>query len=456
MAKDLYSLDDRLKATLESRAQRRMLRTLEPNPAITQADPPLVDFSSNDYLSLGRSQELKQNLVQQLDQLSTSPYGPPSSRLLDGNSRHHLDLETRLATFFRAETGLLFNSGYDANVGAWSCLPSSNDWIVYDSLIHASVHDGMRASRVDKRKRVPFAHNLTTDLQRRLQDILAQDDDVKRGKAAVWIAIETLYSMDGDLAPVKDMLQVVERTLPKGNGHMVVDEAHSTGLYGPQGRGVVCALGLANRITVRVHTFGKAMACSGGIVLASPTLRSYLINYARPLIYSTAMPRMNVIAIRESFKMLESGQADQSAAHVHHLATTLIQRLSAFLSPTSEPISIPANLASEPAVNPSIPSTVTTITSTEPNDVQTTLLPMLATSPIVPLVTSEPHRLSRHLIENGFLVRPIAYPTVPKGQERVRVCLHAANTDQEVERLSECLRKWCVEWRRNVKLESKL
>ncbi|KAK4046603.1 hypothetical protein OIV83_005973 [Microbotryomycetes sp. JL201] len=219
-----YSLEERLRATLESRAQRHMLRTLEPNRAIVDADPPLVDFSSNDYLSLGSSNKLKNNLVKHLEALTTSPYGPPSSRLLDGNSCHHLALESQLASFFRAESGLLFNSGYDANVGTWSCLPAPNDWILYDSLIHASVHDGMRASRVDKRKRLAFAHNSIDELKGRLYDIRKSDQDVRDGRAAVWVAIETLYSMDGDLAPVKEMLQVIEQTLPQGNGHMVVDE----------------------------------------------------------------------------------------------------------------------------------------------------------------------------------------------------------------------------------------
>lgn len=214
------TLDERVTALLKSRKSRQMLRSLEPAPA---PDVPLVDFSSNDYLSFGRSKRLRESYLQALSTLP-SPYGPPSSRLLDGNSHHHLALEAQLATFFRADAGLLFNSGFDANVGLWSSLPDRDDWIVYDELIHASVHDGMRASRVDKARRRPFKHNDCASLEAVLRDIVAQDCRVQNGKQSVWIGVETLYSMDGDLAPLKSFVRASERLLPKGNGHMVVDE----------------------------------------------------------------------------------------------------------------------------------------------------------------------------------------------------------------------------------------
>lgn len=218
----MTSLDTRLSSILSSRAERQILRSLAPS-ADAPPPKPLVDFSSNDYLSLGRSPLLRNNLLTALKALP-SPYGPPSSRLLDGNSAHHLELEEQLARFFCAEQGLLFNSGFDANVGAWTVLPDKDDWIVYDELIHASVHDGMRASRVEKGKRRGFAHNSVADLERVLSDIVAQDKGVKAGERNVWVGVETLYSMDGDLAPLKEIVEVTERLLPKGNGHLVVDE----------------------------------------------------------------------------------------------------------------------------------------------------------------------------------------------------------------------------------------
>lgn len=216
----MSSLDARLTGILTSRAKRQILRSLTPNQATQQ---PLVDFSSNDYLSFARSPALRQKFLATLQTLP-SPYGPPSSRLLDGNSSHHLALEAQLSAFFCAEASLLFNSGFDANVGAWTVLPDKNDWIVYDELIHASVHDGMRAARVEKSKRRSFKHNDVQDLQQVLEQIRQADDGVQKGERNVWVGVETLYSMDGDLSPLKEIVELVEYMLPKGNGHMVVDE----------------------------------------------------------------------------------------------------------------------------------------------------------------------------------------------------------------------------------------
>lgn len=201
----MSALHTRLANSLESRKKRAILRTLTPSlPA-----GPLVDFSSNDYLSLGTSPLLRKKLLASLA-LLLSPYGPPSSRLLDGNSPHHLALESQLATFFRADAALLFNSGFDANVGLWTCLPAPRDFVVYDALIHASTHDGMRASRVPATNRRSFKHNDVADLARVLAGI-KREEGVATGVRSVWVAVETLYSMDGDLSPLKEIVQTVER-----------------------------------------------------------------------------------------------------------------------------------------------------------------------------------------------------------------------------------------------------
>ncbi|GAA6003078.1 aminotransferase class I/II-fold pyridoxal phosphate-dependent enzyme [Rhodotorula paludigena] len=415
----MSALTQRLRATLDSRAARQMLRALDPAPP---ASTTLVDFSSNDYISFGQSPKLRRKLADEVGAPTTPLYGPPSSRLLDGNSPLHASLEHRLAAFFHGPSALLFNSGFDANAGLWACLPGPDDWIVYDELVHASIHDGMRASRVPKERRRAFKHNSLQVLESTLQSIIEQDDGVRVGEKSVWIGVETLYSMDGDLAPLREMVELVERVLLAGNGHLIVDEAHSTGLYGPSGRGLTCALGLASRVTARVHTFGKAMACSGAVVLASPLIRDYLINYARPLIYSTAMTYMSALAIRKSLEMLEEGESEPPAAHVHSLASLLISRLSSILPPSSS-ISLPPHLA-----------------SLARSSSKSTMLPL--TSSILPLLTPSPRPLATFLRERGFLVRPITYPTVPRGEERVRVCLHAGNTEEEVEGLCEGVRAW--------------
>jgi 8-amino-7-oxononanoate synthase len=219
----MSALHTRIKRSLESRAERQILRTL--TPIIDASSPqPLVDFSSNDYLSFAQSPLLRTKLLDALTKLSPSPYGPPSSRLLDGNSDLHLGLEQQLAAFFRADSALLFNSGFDANVGVWSSLPDAQDFIIYDELIHASTHDGMRGSRVPKAHRRSFKHNDVNDLERILSELVEAEEGVRNGVCSVWVTAETLYSMDGDLAPLESIVETVEELLPRGNGLLVVDE----------------------------------------------------------------------------------------------------------------------------------------------------------------------------------------------------------------------------------------
>ena len=176
----------------------------------------------------------------------------------------HAALESRLERFFGAEKALLFNSGFDANVAFFSAIPQPGDVVLYDEHIHASVHDGMTASRVDPSNCIKFTHNSVAALTRSLRKLLHENDDLRDGRAGAFVAVESLYSMDGTFAPLHDIVRCVEEMLPRGNGYIIVDEAHATGIYGPQGRGMVAALGLEGRVLARLHTFGKALAGSGG------------------------------------------------------------------------------------------------------------------------------------------------------------------------------------------------
>lgn len=257
-----------LLARRESRSQLRRLTTVAPG---------MVDFSSNSYLSLASNPAIQKAYLGLIQSLISSPsassplLGSGGSRLLDGNSSFAESLEADIAAFHSAPAGLLFNSGFDANVGLFSCVPQAGDAIVYDELIHASVHDGMRQSRAAKR--LPFRHNAVSQdqlgsdgLDAVLEGLTAGDDgrDFSAGKKNVFVAVEGVYSMDGDVAPLGEIVDCVKRRLPKGNGYIIVDEAHSTAIFGRQGRGLVCELGLEADIFARVHTFGKAMSCSGG------------------------------------------------------------------------------------------------------------------------------------------------------------------------------------------------
>lgn len=249
-------LDRAMSSLLSKRKSRSALR------ALSTAPPSSIDFSSNDFLSLATSPTLKEAYLQEL---STSPnfrLGSGGSRLLDGNSPYVEQLEKEIAAFHGAPNGLFFNSGFDANSGFFSCVPQPGDLILYDQFIHASVHEGMRLSRAGAC--ASFAHNSVSDLKVKLQDFAKQDHLIKSGDRNVFVAIESLYSMDGDLAPIAEIVELVESLLPAGNGHIVVDEAHSNGIYGARGRGIVSHLGLENRIFARLHTFGKGLACNGG------------------------------------------------------------------------------------------------------------------------------------------------------------------------------------------------
>ena len=250
------ALKDKLHAALASR-EKRVIRRRLPDPT---ADDHLVDFFTNDYLSLSLSSDLRARFLSKLDQ-APQILGSGGSRLLV-NGHAHASLEARLAGFFRAPAALLFNSGFDANVGFFSSVPQTGDVIVYDEHIHASVHDGMRASRVEAR--VSFSHNSVDALRRTLLGLFSSHPGLETGETSIFVAVEALYSMDGTIAPLVQIVETIEELFPLGNAYLTVDEAHSTGVYGPQGRGLVAACGLEDRVFARLHTFGKALAATGG------------------------------------------------------------------------------------------------------------------------------------------------------------------------------------------------
>lgn len=238
----------------EAKSARRRLTVLPQDTA---------DFSSNDFLSLGTSSAYRRRFMTHLNNAPESfPFASGGSRLLDGNSAYAEELEQFVAEFHQAPTALLFNSGFDANVGVLSSIPQPGDVFLYDELIHASAHEGMRLSRAGKR--VMFAHSSAAGLRDALRTLVRDDSCVQAGTKNVFIVIESIYSMDGDVAPIKDFIQVVDEVLPRQNGYFIVDEAHSTGVFGPRGAGVVQDLGVQDRMFIRVHTFGKALASHGG------------------------------------------------------------------------------------------------------------------------------------------------------------------------------------------------
>lgn len=221
-----------------------------------------VDFCSNDILSLGSSGQLRDEMLSELSKYPTFSPGSGGSRVLDGNFSYLEDTEKEIAIFHGAQTGLILNSGFDANVAIWTAIPRLGDVIVYDALVHASTHEGMNQSLAIARKE--FDHNDVASFRSTLLSLADSQPLIKQGKRCVIVAVESVYSMDGDICPLQELVDASKEMFPEGNVQFVVDEAHSTGIIGHQGRGLVSELGLENEIAVRLHTFGKAMSAGGG------------------------------------------------------------------------------------------------------------------------------------------------------------------------------------------------
>ncbi|PFH51077.1 hypothetical protein AMATHDRAFT_75164 [Amanita thiersii Skay4041] len=432
------SLGSKLQAALASRDTRQIRRRLPdpipPPPPSTQKHshsqpPPLVDFNSNDYLSLASNPRLRTLYLQKLTH-APQILGSGGSRLLV-NGTAHAALESRLRTFFDSEEALLFNSGFDANVAFFECVPQAGDVVVYDEYVHASVHDGMRRSRAG---RVAFEHNDVMSLRTVLQEVKGK---LREGEGSVFVAVESLYSMDGTFAPLGEVCEVVEGVFGRGGcGYLVVDEAHATGVYGENGRGRVAMMGLEKRVLVRLCTFGKALGASGAVLLTNRLIRDYMLNYARPLIYTTSLSFASVIAVDCSFDLLQDGTTEKLATKLLTLAAYFLSLLRPQLkSIPSDILSLPAHLI-HPSHSINSNKTKTTYTADE----------LSSFSPIIPLHTQFPRPLSATLHKHGMNARPITWPTVPRGKDRVRVCLHAGNTRGEVERLVRV----SVEWARGI------
>ncbi|CAN5784473.1 pyridoxal phosphate-dependent aminotransferase family protein [soil metagenome] len=361
-----------LRQKLDERERKGNLRHLRPHR------PDLVDFYSNDYLGLARSPLLRERVQQVLLLHPEEGLGATGSRLLSGTSPLALALERRLAAYHRSEAALLFPSGYAANTGFFSAVPQRGDTVFYDEAIHASIKDGIRLSLA---KAYSFRHNSPDDLRRKF----------RLASGSAYVVVEGLYSMDGDLAPLPELSALC---LEMG-AYLVVDEAHSNGLYGPGGAGLVVEMGLEEEVFARIVTFGKALGSHGAAVLGEQVLVDFLVNFSRPFIYTTALPLPSLLTIGCAYELLPTLTAERAA--VHRLAANLKDKLKKMGLPHQD-----------------------------------------TTSPIQGLYAENPERLKEtasFLEERGFGVRPVLSPTVPEGKERLRVILHAFNTEQEVDEL---------------------
>jgi len=375
MQADLYDIHDKLNQKLDERKAVLLHRVLQVNDG-------LADFCSNDYLSFARSENIKERVKKYASEHHHFS-GSTGSRRISGNTTFAEELEKELASFHNAEAGLLYNSGYDANVGLFSSIAQKGDTIICDELIHASIIDGCRLSNANRYK---FAHNDLEDLEAKL----------KQAKGTTFIAVESVYSMDGDMAPLKEIVALSK----KYNAHLIVDEAHATGVFGKNGRGLVNEAELEEEVFARVHTFGKAIGCHGAVVLGSEVLRDYLINFSRSFIFTTAMPFHSLITIKSAYDELLI--MDNSYLHslISHFKKGLVLSEDVYLIESRSAVQclvVPGN--------------------------------------------ERVREIAHQLQLKGFDVRAILSPSVPAGKERLRICLHMHNTIEQVDGLKHSLKE---------------
>lgn len=363
-------IQERLKARTDSGSLRKLSKLHLP-----------VDFCSNDYLGFSRSAALKDRIENLLLQIPNLAIGSGGSRLLSGNHAFTEETESLIAEFHQAASGLIFNSGYDANVGLISSLAQRGDTIISDELIHASLIDGARLSHAS---RYTFKHN----------DIAALEAKLKLATGNIYVLVESVYSMDGDLAPLLEINACCNRY----GANLIVDEAHALGIFGKHGKGRVQELGLEQEVFARIVTFGKALGCHGAIVLGSAPLREYLINFARSFIYTTAAPLHTIICIHAAYQLLT--ETDHTPIITERIKQyTLAMELAGITHKSSE-------------------SSIQTILYSSGDKAKFA---------------------AESLQQKGLDVRPILSPTVPKGSERLRICLHTYNTNEEIQILTSQL-----------------
>lgn len=368
-----------LAAKLEARKQNNALRKLA-------APNKLIDFSSNDYIGFSKSKAIFEQTHQYLIDTNCIQNGATGSRLISGNHKVYQDAETYIANFHQAESALIFNSGYDANVGFFSCVPQKGDLILYDELCHASIRDGIQLSNAKSYK---FKHNDFEDLER-----LIQRCQIERSRDAlineVYIVTETVFSMDGDCPDLEELVAVSE----KHNGHLVVDEAHSLGVFGSTGDGLVQMLGLQDRFFARIMTFGKGLGCHGAAVVGSRELKDYLVNFARSFIYTTGLSPHSVATILVGYQHLQSEKET-----IEKLRENIVYFNQEKNILGLKPMFVRSKSAIQSAIIPGNEKVKT---------------------------------IAHQLQEKGFDVKAILSPTVPEGQERLRFCLHSYNSKEEI------------------------
>ena len=369
-----------LAAKLEIRKQNNAFRKLSfPND--------LVDFASNDYIGFSKSKAIFEETHHYLVDNNSIQNGATGSRLLSGNHKVYQEAEGFISKFHQSESALIFNSGYDANVGFFSCVPQKGDLILYDELCHASIRDGIQLSNA---KAYKFKHNDFEDLEKKITNY-----KLRITNQEIYIVTESVFSMDGDTPNLEELAQLSE----KYNCHLVIDEAHALGVFGDKGEGLVQNLQLQNQVFARIMTFGKGLGCHGAAIVGSQELKDYLINFARSFIYTTGLSPHSVATILVGYQHLESEKQTIEKLRENIILFNQEKNILGL-----KPMFVRSKSAIQSGIIPG---------------------------------NQNVKSIADLLQEKGFDVKAILSPTVPEGQERLRICLHSYNTKEEI---SEVLR----------------
>jgi 8-amino-7-oxononanoate synthase len=385
---------------LETRKQNKSLRILpQPNG--------LVDFASNDYIGFSKSEAIFNATHQFLVDHNIKNNGATGSRLLSGNHSLYTETENYIAEFHQSESALLFNSGYDANVGFFSAVPQKGDLILYDELCHASIRDGIQLTNA---KAFKFKHNDFEDLEKKISNFNSNNNvnnnvnnngnfnsknniNGNNNAGVIYIVTESVFSMDGDCPNMGELIAVSE----KHNCYLVVDEAHALGVFGEKGEGLIQYLQLQDKIFARIMTFGKGLGCHGAVVLGSNELKSYLVNFARSFIYTTGLSPHSVATVLMGYHHLEKDK----------MPLELLRENIVFFNQVKKMLYVsPLFIRSKSAIQ----------------------------SAIIP-GNEKVKNIASSLQQKGFDVKAILSPTVPEGQERLRFCIHSFNSKEEISSL---------------------
>jgi 8-amino-7-oxononanoate synthase len=363
---------------IQNRTKEGLLRTLT-------ASHFGIDLISNDYLGFSKLGLLAKK-INELYPDERNITGSGGSRLISGQTTFLESTEKKIAAFHHAQAALIFNSGYDANLGLLSSVPQKNDLVITDEFIHASIIDGVRLSYA---KHYKFRHNDVDHLMELLNRHSASFENI-------YVVVESVYSMDGDEAPLSHISEFVSRF---NNVFLIVDEAHAIGVFGKNGRGLCTELELEERCFARIYTYGKAMGCHGAAIVGSVDLKNYLINFARSFIYTTALPSHSVAAISAAYDLLlENTQHDQLQNNIGYFVENVKHHFSFIKSRSA---------------------------------IQCLLLND----------RKKADELEKALRTKNILCKAVKSPTVKEGSERIRFCLHAFNTKSEIDQLIDNLNR---------------